>query len=414
MAAPSGVEGRSTSARTHTTSHRSANGSKNRTPRRASFRALGASRRAPRIALDCRGLHWLGIGRYCRELARELPRVAPDLDFLWLAGPAGATELPVAPNARVRIVRSRLLGVGEQLEVPLALRREHVDLFHAPNSYTHPLLAGRFVVTVHDLTLKRFRAYLPNPIGRAYYDLMTGTAVRGAERILTVSHFTAADVASSWSEAAPRLRPVWNGVGAGFRPVRDPAAIARVRAAYGLPESFVLYIGSCKPHKNLPRLIEAYAGLPPTLRAAHPLVLVARPDPRYPEIEAAIARRGLAADVRWCPDVAEADLAALYSLAALFVMPSLHEGFGFPLAEAMACGAASLAANAASLPEIGGDACAYADPLDAGAIRDGLERLLADAGARADLSRRGLERARRFSWEDTARSVAAVYREALG
>jgi len=348
-----------------------------------------------------------------------LPRVAPDLDFLWITSPQGAALLadPAAPGARERaharacVVRSRPLSLAEQVEVPLALARERVSLFHAPNSYTHPLLAGRLVVTVHDLTLLRFRENLPNPVGRAYHDFMTGVAVRRAARILTVSHFTAADVAASYRGVAERLRPVWNGIASGFRPVRERGALERVRSAYGLPESFVLYLGSCKPHKNLPRLLEAYGDLPPALRRAHPLVLVARPDPRYPEIEAAVRRLG--ADGLWRPAIAEADLAAVYSLARVLAMPSLHEGFGFPLVEAMACGTPVLASRAASLPEIGGEACAYADPLDTGAIRSELEHLLDDTGWHQELARRGLERSRLFSWETTARRVADVYREAL-
>ena len=370
--------------------------------------------RPPRVALDCRGLHWLGIGRYCRELAAALPRVAPDLEFLWLCTREGAPALASMPAGRTVVVATRPLSVGEQVEVPLALARHGVDLFHAPNSYTHPLLAGRLVVTVHDLILTRYRANLRNPAGRAYYDFMTHMAVSRAARILTVSRFTADDVASLWAGVSARLRPVWNGVSDRFRPVHDRAVLERTREACGLPGRFILYLGSCKPHKNLPRLIEAYGGLSTTERSDHPLVLVARRDPRYPEIERSIADLGLESDVLWRPGIAEEHLAALYSLAEFLIMPSLYEGFGFPLAEAMACGTAVLAARAASLPEVGGDACDYVDPLSANAIRAGLRRMIHQPAHRDELSRRGLERSRAFSWEETARQVAAVYREALG
>jgi glycosyltransferase involved in cell wall biosynthesis len=310
-------------------------------------------------------------------------------------------------------VRSALLSVGEQAEVPLVLRREGIDLLHAPASFTFPVLAPRLVVTVHDFVLRRYPEFLPSVAGRAYYRLMNHLGVRGAARIAAVSEFTRGELLAFWPEAAGKTRVVLNGVAASFRPVREARDLERVRDAYELPRSFVLYVGTRKKHKNLPRLLEAYARLPESLRRESPLVAIAGPDPRYPEVDAAVARHGLTEVVRWRARVDERDLPAVYSLARLLVQPSLQEGFGLPVLEAMACGTPCLVARAGALPEVGGDACLYADPLDVADLHRGLLRLTEDGGLRAELSRRGIERARQLPWSRAAAGLAALYREAL-
>lgn len=366
------------------------------------------------MALDCRALHWPGIGRYCRELAAALPVAAPELEFRWLCSSDGARQLPRSPTARPLVLRTRPLSVAEQLEIPAALVRNGIDLLHVPASFTFPLLTPRFVVTVHDLMLKRFPEFLPSLVGRAYYGVMTKIALRRARRVITVSAFTRADVLTFWPGVAAKTVTVWNGVSVLFQPVADPTTLAQVRSALALPDQYILYIGTCKRHKNLPRLLEAYSGLPREQRRRNPLLLVAKPDPRYPEIEATIRRTGLLDDVLWRTGIPDQDLPAVYTLAKFLVLPSLYEGFGLPLAEAMACGTPSLVALAGALPEVGGDACLYANPRDVEELRRGLARLLEDETLRADLAQRALCRAKEFSWSTAASRIAQLYLEALG
>jgi len=301
----------------------------------------------------------------------------------------------------------------EQAEIPLALAGSRIDLFHAPTFYDHPLIGGRMVVTVHDLILKRFPEYLPGIARKAYYRLMTESAVRRAARIITVSDFTRRDMIEVWESSAPRLRAIPNGVSESFQPVEDREELARVRARYQLPERFILYVGTCKRHKNLPGLLDAYGGLPPHVRAGFPLVLLARPDPRYPEVNRMIEQRNIGANVRWHWDIPDRDLLAFYSLAHFLALLSFYEGFGFPVLEAMACGTPSLTAPGGSLEEVGGDAALYANPHDTDDIRAGLLRLIEDERLRNQLSAKGLQRAKQFSWERAASEVAQVYREVL-
>lgn len=293
------------------------------------------------------------------------------------------------------------------------LLRHGIELLHVPTSYTLPLLAPRLVVTVHDYTLRKFPEFLPNPIGRAYYRLMNAVAIRRARRIIAVSESTRSDILDFWPTAASKTRTVLNGVAALFAPVRDQSILAQVRRALALPERYILYVGTRKRHKNLPRLLEAYAGLTPEQRRRHPLVLVAPPDVRYPEVEATTRRTGITQDVLWRSDVPDQDLPAVYTLARFVVLPSLYEGFGLPVAEAMACGTPAIVARAGSLPEIGGDACLCVDPLDPANICRGLSRLLEDDALRAELAQRAQRRARAFSWDRAASEVTEIYREAL-
>ena len=372
---------------------------------------LGAAR--ARIALDCRGLAWPGIGRYCRELAAALPEVAPDLEFRWLCSDAQAEQLPHSERALPVLLKTTPISIGEQWEVVRALRREGIGLLHAPASFTVPVLAPRLVVTVHDFILRRFPEFLPSLPGRAYHRMMNHVSVKRARKVITVSDFTRADVLRFWKGAGAKTRTIPNGVSSSFRPVKDPSVLDRVRATQQLPQNFILYVGTRKRHKNLVRLIEAYAGLPRGLRLPNPLVLVTPPDPRYPEVEEAVRRTGTEESVLWRLPLADEDLPAVYSMARFLVRPSLMEGVGLPVLDAMACGPPSLAARAGALPEVGGDASWYADPLEVEDLRRGLQRLIEDAALREELSRRGSIRVQRFDWRNTAAELAGVYREVL-
>jgi glycosyltransferase involved in cell wall biosynthesis len=195
--------------------------------------------------------------------------------------------------------------------------------------------------------------------------------------------------------------------------VEDREELTRVRERYQLPERFILYVGTCKRHKNLPRLLDAYGTLPATIRRAVPLVLLAQPDPRYPEVERMIEKRRIAGDVRWHWDIPDRDLLVFYTLADFLALVSLYEGFGFPVLEAMACGTPSLAATGGSLEEVGGDAALYVSPHDVDDIRAGLLRLIEDDKLREALTAKGLQRAKQFSWARAAAEVVRVYREIL-
>ena len=203
------------------------------------------------------------------------------------------------------------------------------------------------------------------------------------------------------------------GVDARFFP-RPEAEVAEVAARLGLGRPYVLYLASNKPHKNLVRLLQAWS-LVAADRSIEPcqLVIAGHWDARFPEAREAARRLGLMERVQFAGEVEERDLPAAYSGARLFVFPSLYEGFGLPVLEAMACGAPVICSNTSSLPEVAGDAAVQVDPLDVQGLAAAMARALADETVRAGLRERGLLRAAEFTWERTARATLAVYRSAL-
>ncbi len=372
-----------------------------------------APERRPRVALDCRLLHWPGVGRYCGELAAMLPAAAPDLDFFWLCAASTAASLPTADNARALVVHSRALGVAEQFELPLALLRHRIDLLHLPVSFSVPLAAPRIVVTAHDLTYRLFPELLPSPLARAYYNLMTWISVVRARRIIAVSENTRTDLLARWPQISPKTLTVLNGVSDVFARPPEPSEVERWRAALNLPKRYLLYVGTRKRHKNLPRFLEAYGSLTPAQRARFPLVMVAPPDPRYPEVDATVSRMGIEQNVSWHAGLPDAALPVIYRLAHCVVMPSLYEGFGLPVAEGYACGTPAIVARAGALPEVGGSACMLVDPYDVSSMRAALSQIIDDAILYACLKNKTRDEAARFDWKSVARRVAQVYREAL-
>jgi len=370
----------------------------------------------PAIALDCRLTSWPGIGRYCRELARALVDIAPAQPFVWLCHRSSreqCRDLPVGGAVRRLDLRSAPMSIGEQFEVPWLLWRNRIGLLHAPAAQTWPLLAPRVVATVHDLTLRHFPEFLPSRLGRFYYTLMVGSAVRRTRRLIAVSGFTGDDIVRCWPQAAGRVRVVLNGASGGFAPVADAAVRDRVRRELALPPNYLLFVGTWKRHKNLPTLLEAYARLDSAQRARYPLVAVAQADPRYPEVPEAVRRLGLERDVHWRSGVSDDAMPALYSMARALVLPSLYEGFGLPVAEAFACGTPAVLADASALPEVGADACLTFPPWDAAALAGALERIIEDDELHAALCARAVARARAFDWPAAAQQVLGIYREAL-
>jgi len=373
----------------------------------------------PTVALDCRATHWPGIARYCRELGQALVRVADDLRFVFLCDRATAIDWATVARAQDRVLplACRPPQLGEQVEVPLALARVHADLLHAPAVQSWPLAAPRLVLTVHDLILRHHPEFLPSRAGRCYYALMHAVAMRRARHLIAVSHYTRDDVVACWPQVAARITAVWNGVGPQFRRVGegvgDAAHLAAVRAHYGLPARYLLYVGTRKRHKNLVTLLAAWGRVPAVLRRATPLVLLAPADARYPEVDTAARDAGIAAELVWLEHVADAHMAALYTMARAVVQPSLIEGFGFPVAEAQACGTPAAVADVAALPEIGGAACLRFDPRDASGMAEVLSTLIGDDVLHARLAAAARDAARRFDWDASARAVADIYRRVL-
>lgn len=352
------------------------------------------------IALDARMVRHSGIGSYLRGLLSGFSR--EEMARLVLMGPPDA--LP--PAGGVFPASEPIYGLREQWQMPLRLRKIKPALLHVPHFNIPLAYPGRLVVTVHDVIHLLFPRFSRARFAAAYARFMLSRVGPRAALVMADSECTKRDL-MRFGFSVEKIRVVPLAVGEHFRPV-DPAEAAARVGRYGLVPGYLLYVGNLRPIKNIPRLVEAYLKTRARRPDVPPLVLAGRDQMTK---ESAVWRNNPA--IKFLGEVALEDLPALYAAAGLFVFPSLYEGFGLPPLEAMACGCPVVASRAGSLPEVVGDAALTVDPEDADSISDGMERLLSDSGLRGDLARRGLVRAKSFSWRATAQAVSRVYQEAL-
>jgi len=365
-----------------------------------------------RVAIDARKLHDFGIGTYIRNLLRQLARIDRQTDYVLLSP---AADLDVAsqlgPNFRAVLEPSPNYSLREQVHVPWVLRRERPDVFHAPHYVLPAAVTCRSVVTIHDCIHLMFPQYLPNKMAYAYARASMWAAVKRSDRILTVSEASKRDILHFFNVAPEKIVVVYNAIDDHFWLTPPDEEVARVRERYQLDHQFILYVGNIKPHKNLVRLIEAFAELRRTGFEELKLLIIGDEISKLPSLRRAVHGHKLHKHVRFLGYVSDDTLRVLYRLASLFVFPSLYEGFGLPPLEAMASGTPVVASNQSSLPEVMGDAAVLVDPYDVGSIVEGMRRVLADSDLAADLRRRGPERAREFSWAQSVEKTRTVYEQ---
>lgn len=362
-----------------------------------------------RVAYECTTItpNRSGIGRVAERLAYALDAIMTGEDELWTLTnadpPAGLRALPPSGPARPT-------ALWMQTAVPRIARRERIDLFHFTNATAPLALSTPYVTTIHDLSLRRMPEAHPLR-RRAYQGTLLARSARRARAVIAVSETSARDIVAMLG--VPRDRVVVTPLAADerFRRVDDAASLDAVRARYDLPDRYLLYVGNVEPRKNLSRLVDAFESIAApgvTLAIAGALAWMSR------EVERRVATYRGEGRVRLLGYVADDDLPALYTAADAFVYPSLWEGFGLPVLEAMACGTPVVASRIPAIEEVAGRAARLVDPLSTAEIAAALETLLADAAERERLSTAGRERAARFTWEQTARRTIAAYHTALG
>jgi glycosyltransferase involved in cell wall biosynthesis len=366
-----------------------------------------------RIALMLRNIEEQGgAGEYARQISQALPAVDRRNDYVLLF-PSSEAARRFTPDRARAVVVPKVPGklLWDQVAVPRVLARERIDVV-VGGKHSIPLVtSARKVFIMHGADWISFRENY-TPLDNLYHDLMLPQYLRRADQVITVSHDSARRIAAYRPAVRDRLWVVYHGVSPHLRPVTDPVLLARTRAAYGLPERFLLFVGQIYRQKNLPGILRALARLKE--RIPHKLVIAGRASLKAEAELAWIDRLGLAPRVQPIGWIANQDLAPLYSLADALVFPSLWEGFGIPIIEAMACGCPVVTSSAGSCAEVAGDAGLVVDPHDDAALAQAIERVATQAGLARELRRRGLERARRFTWEQTAQGTAAVLEAAMG
>jgi glycosyltransferase involved in cell wall biosynthesis len=361
----------------------------------------------PRLAVDARELRpgvRTGIGRYLREVLRGASLEGwPCVAY----GDAGARLDPPLPGVDWRLLDTSWTQWWDQVRLPRALARDAADVFLSPY-YKGPLSAPcPVVLTIHDL----FFIGYPGQSRPVYDATMTGMARLYAARaaaIIADSEYSKRSIVARLGVRASKVNVIPVALGAEFTPVPPGDALL---ARYNVTRPYVLYVGNFKPHKNLARLVRAFALLPGPLRSRHSLVLAGGGEDGRATLVALAATLGVGARVIFPGRVADEDLPALYSGAAAFVLPSLEEGFGLPVLEAMACGAPVVASNRASLPELVADAGLVFDAEREGDLAAALARVLADTTLADDLRHRGRARAALYTPARTSGRVLALLRE---
>ncbi len=345
-----------------------------------------------------------GTENYSLQVIRGLGLAGPEHHYrLYLREPAPPGLLPEGPNIEPVVLGPHRLWT--HLGLARELRRRPPEVLFVPAHVVPLIHPAATVVTVHDVGY-RFFPRQHTLRSRLYLDASTRYSCRAARRVLADSQATAQDLTREYGVPAGKITVAYPGLDSAFARA-DGAAQDAVRRRYSLPHPFVLYVGTIQPRKNLARLVEAFACLPRDW-ASVDLVLAGQTGWLAAEIHDRVRQLGLEGRVRFPGYVAQEDLPALLSAAECFVMPSLYEGFGLPVLEAMACGTPVICSTAGSLPEVAGDAALQFAPTDVEGLVAALSRVLGDAALRRELVARGEQWCRQFSWQRCAMEVLRV------
>ncbi|HXN01623.1 MAG TPA: glycosyltransferase family 1 protein [Candidatus Dormibacteraeota bacterium] len=363
------------------------------------------------IGFDARLIGALGIGRYISGLLPELALLlGRRLTVLASRPDAAIVRALIGGEPALLTVNAQPYRLAEQSLLPLSLLRAHLDLIHFPH-YNLPLIKPvHFVVTVHDLFPFQFPEIHSGPLPRVVNQMLMRNAVRRAERIITPSAATALAVKQSFPASAGRVLSIPEAADDRFQATRNAEGEAAWQVRLRIRPPYVFYLGQWKAYKNLPMLLEAFK----MVRQTHPKaqLVIAGDDPRHPEVRQAAA--GLPEGSVVLPGrLPESAVPDLYRGAAVVVLPSKAEGFGLPVIEAMACGVPVICSDLPVLRELADGVAMFCDPNDPAAFARAIAQIL-DAPSTTRARQLGIERAKSFTWERSARQTVAAYESALG
>jgi glycosyltransferase involved in cell wall biosynthesis len=349
--------------------------------------------------------HFPGIGRYVTNLVRSMAGAETDMSVSLIQDPSAASPDPALTSIPCALSP---FSLRQQWVVPGLLKKNRAALYHSPYYLMPYHLPVPTVLTCYDVIPLIFFPQYFTSWQKVIYRIANKLAFRAASKVIAISETTRRDAIRFFGIEPDRIRAIPLGVDSRFTASPGPA-IEAARNKYGLPDQYVLYVGTNKPHKNLVRLVEAWGIFHRETTSRHALVIAGYWDKRYPEARQLAERADLSGSVFFAGPVDEADLPALYSGATLFVFPSLYEGFGLPVLEAMACGTPVACGRTDALIEVAGDAASLFDPVDSMAMADCLADLLSDPDKLQRLGEAGIKRAAGFSWERTAAATWEVY-----
>ena len=372
------------------------------------------------IVIDARRIRDFGIGTYIRSLVHALGQIDHETQYTLVSGPDDARTLTGLPeNFRTAIYGRTDADPLDHVIFPVFLNSLAPNLVHIPLNRIPLLMIRPYVVTVHDMSSLLFEFHGSETRMRLRRYLFRRGLLR-ASRVIAVSEATRRDLKNLLGIPLDLVRRVYNAPDPGFlahHPESNGQERERIMERYQITYPFLLYAGNIRTHKNVPRLVEAFAVVRDQL-SAHPLykdlrlIIIGDTISQYPAVRQAVIKSRAESVVRFLGFVPFDTLRCFYEAAAAFVFVSRYEGFGLPPIEAMACGTPVVTSNASSLPEVVGDSAVLVNPENVFDIARGISEVLLDQDLRETLIRCGRDQAARFSWESTARQVLEIYHEA--
>jgi glycosyltransferase involved in cell wall biosynthesis len=348
-----------------------------------------------------------GVGWHTQHLLEAMLELKEDVEYVGYLRPGSLKEgrlegWPTDDRVRWAEVARWVMSWRGRLD--------RLDLYHGPNFKMHTV--GRYggIVTIHDLWLERHPEYSKKLFGQGASSRRARATAHRARAVVTVSRFSAQEITGLYGLPPDRVVVIANGVSVDFKPVKDDHEMALMRRSLAIPDAgFILFVGGADPRKNHRTFLQGLSQCVPALRG-RAVVLVGDPVHQFGDYRESANRWGLASIVR-CPGrMSRKDLRLLYSYADLFVFPSLYEGFGMPVLEAMACGTPVITSSTSALPEVAGDAAILVNPEDADALSHAIASVLNDPEKRERMRASGFAQAQAFTWQDAAARTQALYR----
>jgi glycosyltransferase involved in cell wall biosynthesis len=365
-----------------------------------------------------------GIGTYALNLIHAITAAFPNEDFyIYIRHPDFENILPNLPNVKVRLIKSFADPVWEQVLLPLAISRDQLDVFHSLGNTGPIVMPGkvRHVLSLMDVMFLQGNTLMPTPtnfyqmLGRFYRSIIAPRVAKKSAAVITISDFSKKDILTM-IDAVPeeKISVVYLDCDHAFKDHSQPVkAESEILKSFGLGESFILCLGADDPRKNTLAIIQAFVELNKNHKINEDLVIVGYKNWESSACYQEVLLANIADKVHFLPFVSTIDLFVLYRKAKFFLYPSLYEGFGIPLLEAFNVGCPVIASDTSSIPEVGGDSPLYISPERLDDLIAAMLTLLSDDRLISIMRKRGLARAKNFSWEKTAMETMCVYRQSI-
>lgn len=362
-----------------------------------------------RIGIDVRKINDFGIGTYIQNLLKYLLEMDKQNQYFLFFNYRDIEHFNYPKEQVVKLMNnSPKYSVREHFSLSHQAKKYEIQLFHEPH-YTLPyFLKCKKVVSVHDLIHLKFPRNLPAKKAYIYAKFMLGQAVKKADKILTGSENTKNDIMEIFKTNQGKIEVIYYGVDEIFKPIKEQNLLENFRNKYKLPDKYILYSGSIRKHKNLENALKTYAALKDK---SHHLVLAGVGLQNQRVIEPTLKELKITERVKIIPFLDYIELVLLYNSASVLFFPTLYEGFGLPVLEAMACGIPVVSSNNSSIAEVSGDAALLVNPANLKEMTEALEKVLDKTSLRQRMISFGLERAKMFNWKKTAEQTLKIYQE---